>query len=99
MGLGRRKRAEVCDNLEGEMSKRRNRGAEEERCGYVLGIGAGYKLVCCTQRRRGQLEFSSDRPPEYLSPQAGGLVEHQRHKVMLWRQRYKILAALCLKIV
>lgn len=38
--------------------------------GYVLGIGAGDKLVCCTQRSRGQMKFSSDRAPEYLSPQA-----------------------------
>lgn len=43
--LGRRKGTEVVDNLEGEMSRRRRGG------GYVLGIGAGNKLVCCTQRR------------------------------------------------
>lgn len=55
-------RREVFDELEGEMSMRRNREngrrRKRRRSGgvYVLGIGAGNK--CCTQRRRGQVEFS-----------------------------------------
>lgn len=58
------------------------------RCGgYLLGIGAQNKLVCCTEWRRGQLEFSSDRVPENLCTEAGGPAEHQRQKVMLWRLR------------
>lgn len=46
---------------------------------YVLGIGAGNKLLCCTQWRRGQMEFTSS---QCLSPQAGRLLEDQRHEVM-----------------
>lgn len=30
------------------------------------------------ERRRGQVEFSSDRAPQYPPPQAGGPAEHQR---------------------
>lgn len=89
VGLGRTKGAKVADNLEGEMSRRGSMRPRmrmrRRRCGgYVLGIGAGNKLVCCTLRRRGQVEFSSDRAPE-SPPRAGGPAEHQRQKVMLWR--------------
>lgn len=63
------------------------RDEQEGRGGEVgatyFGIGAGNKLVCCTQRKRGQLEFSSDRTPEYLSTEAEGPAAHQRHKVMM----------------
>lgn len=85
-GLGRRKGAVVARNQEVD-EQEENWGSEnkkEERWGgYVHGTGAGNKLVCCTQRRRGQMEFSSDRASEYLSPQAAWLAEDQRHKVML----------------
>lgn len=54
VGLRRRKGAEVVDNLEGEMSRRRN-GGQGRGGGYVLGIGAGYKFV----RREGEVSWSS----------------------------------------
>lgn len=88
----------MVGSLEGEMSRRRKRGNRMRRRrrrsrggGYALGFGAGNKLVRCTERRRGQVEFSSDRAPEYPSPQA----RHQRHKVMLWRLRRQIMASSC----
>lgn len=53
VGLGGRKGAEVVDNLEGEMSRRRNTGHRMRRGGgYVLGIAAGNKLVCCREEER-----------------------------------------------
>lgn len=64
LGSERRKGAEVVDNLEGHRMRRGE--------GYAIGTGARNELVCCTQRRRGQVEFSSDKAPEYPSPRAGG---------------------------
>lgn len=95
VGLGRTKGAKVVDNLEGEMVRRGSMGSRmrrrRRRCeGYVLGIGAENKLVCCAQRRRGQVEFSSDRAPE-SPPRAGGPTEHQRQKEMLGRQPPQVI--------
>lgn len=63
MKMREKKRSRGGRQSAGRMSRRTGGG-------YVFGFGAGNKLVCCRQKRGGQVEFSSDGAPQCTSPHA-----------------------------